>query len=116
MTIAVAESQETFTAGTILTFSNTFTTVIGGAPVDPGEVTFAYRIENASPVYFYYEVTLDIVRDSTGVYHIDLDTTGFAGVGQVVLMTAIFAGTSPGQASDEMTVAIKGSSIPLLFQ
>jgi hypothetical protein len=70
---------------------------IDGDLVDPTVVSFSYRIDSSAPVNFLYGVGQRIVRDSMGVYHIDIDTTGFA-VQRPAAFTAQWA-SPPGEDS-----------------
>lgn len=76
---------------TIATFTN-----LAGQPTDPTTITLKYRAGAGSTTTIVYPAA-GIVKDSTGVYHSDLDTTGFAGPGQQ-LWTIQWVGTGNVQA------------------
>ena len=57
-------------------------TSIAGTAVDPDIVTFGFEIQGQTPVAWPYtngtgDPTATIVRDGTGLYHADIDTTSF---------------------------------------
>ena len=61
--------------------TNAFTSISGTA-VDPDTVTFAWQVQGgASGTYTYTNGSGDpssvIVKDGTGLYHADIDTTSF---------------------------------------
>ena len=63
--------------------TNAFTSISGTA-VDPDTVTFAWQVQGgASGTYTYTNGSGDpsgvIVKDGTGLYHADIDTTGRPG-------------------------------------
>lgn len=113
MTMTVG--QETFVAGETITWSATFQYTEDDELVDPGQVTFSYYIDPTSPVYFYYGITADIVRDGVGLYHIDLDSTGFTPPKSQVLVVGQFAGSDPARTVDSVMVKVIGPAMPILF-
>jgi len=73
-------SGYTVIAGTLVRFyTSTPFTNITGTVTDPTEVKFGYTVNGGSPTTFTYGVGAQVVRDSTGTYHIDIDTTGLSG-------------------------------------
>ena len=66
----------TYTAGAKVRILVTFTDNTG-ALIDPGTVSLKYALPNVANVSQTYNPG-NIVRDSLGVYHYDLDTTGSA--------------------------------------
>lgn len=60
-------------SGSMVRTIATFTSLSGGA-ANPDTVTLKYRVGLGTAV-----TVSDLSSDSTGVYHYDLDTTGFAG-------------------------------------
>src|ERR1035437_2443030 len=61
-------------------------TSIAGTVVNPDVVTFEWTFQGQTPVTYTYttgstppDPSLMIVKDSTGVFHVDLDTTGYDG-------------------------------------
>jgi hypothetical protein len=70
--------------GTVVRFyTSTPFTDVSGSPADPSEVVFGFQV-GSNPVkqvaYGNPASWGTIVRDSTGNYHVDVDTTGLAGV------------------------------------
>lgn len=113
--MTIGMTQETFVAGDTITFSATFQYTEDDELVDPGQVTFSYYIDPSAPIYFYYGITADIVHDGVGMYHIDLDSTGFAAAKSTVLMVGQFAGSAPAATVDSVTVAVVGPAMPIVF-
>ena len=73
-------SGYTVIAGTLVRFyTSTPFTNISGTVTDPTEVKFGYTVNGGPPTTFTYGVGAQVVRDSTGTYHIDIDTTGLSG-------------------------------------
>lgn len=72
-----------FIAGDFIRFAATFSLEPGGSPSDPGFVVFIYAVGGMPSTTLNYVASVstigDIIRDSAGVYHVDLDTTGNAG-------------------------------------
>ena len=62
--------------GDLVRVTVTFTN-FAGAVADPtsGQVTFAYRAPGASAVNLTYPTDPALVRESTGVYHVDISIT-----------------------------------------
>lgn len=90
--------------------SSAFTNV-NGAAADPTTVVFAYQV-GSNPVQ---EVTYGtptawgaIVRDSTGVYHVDIDTTGQAGT-----WTWTWVGTGAVQVRTEGQLVVSPPTVVL---
>lgn len=113
--MTMTATQESFVAGDTISFSVVFQYTETSETVDPGNVTFSYYLDPASPVYFYYGVSADIVRDGVGLYHIDLDSTGFAPAKTTVLLVGQFAGSPPARTVESVTVSVMGSAMPILF-
>ena len=77
--------MSTIYEGTSVRFytSQAFTS-ISGTVIDPDVVTFSYQVQGLTQVTFTYtngtgDPTGTIVRDATGTYHADIDTTGQPG-------------------------------------
>jgi hypothetical protein len=66
-----------YMSGALVRATGTFTS-IAGALTDPTTVTLKYRKGSAATVTLTYAAA-DLIKDSTGVYHYDFDTTGWAG-------------------------------------
>jgi hypothetical protein len=70
-----------YVSGTFVrTRARNFTT-IDGVVTDPDTVTLKYRHGAGATTTVVYP-SAPIVKDATGNYHADLDTSGFAGPGQ----------------------------------
>jgi len=93
----------TFAAGNKLRLIETFTDLTG-ALIDPGTVSVKYAIGGATTMVQTYNPG-SIVRDSLGVYHYDLDLTGFAGTLMVEWLS-----TGVGQAEEIHTHLITPSA------
>lgn len=70
----------TYTSGslvrTLVAFANS-----AGTAADPSTITLKYRPGPAGAVTTVVYPTAPIIKDSTGNYHADLDTTGWEGTG-----------------------------------
>ena len=69
---------------------------ITGTPADPSTVTLKYKTGAGSVTAATYPAS-PIVRDSTGAYHADLDTTGWTGPDDLLYATE-WTGTGNIQA------------------
>jgi hypothetical protein len=67
MTIAVYQKGDLVRIATI--FKNS-----AGTAIDPTGVKFAYTPPSGETVEFVYPTDPELVKDSTGNYHVDLDT------------------------------------------
>lgn len=75
------------------------------APTDPESVAFVFSAdaEGGGPQTTYvYLINSQLVRDSVGNFHVDVDTTGMAPAGDKAVLTGEFF----GNANDEGTVQI----------
>lgn len=69
----------TYMSGSLVRSSAQFNDITG-ALADPTTVTFKYQIGSGSVT----DLSGSIVKESTGKYHCDVDTTGFTGPGTAV--------------------------------
>jgi hypothetical protein len=81
----MSSAYAVFEGTTIRFYTSTPFTSIAGTVVDPDRITFSYQIQGQSTITFTYtqgtgDPTATIVRDSTGTYHADIDTSGKPGV------------------------------------
>jgi len=67
-----------------------------GSPADPTTITFKFRPGSGAITTIVYP-DARIVRDGTGAYHSNVDTTGWAGPGNL-LYTTEWIGTGNVQA------------------
>lgn len=84
-----------YMSGTLVRTTATFTN-IAGAAADPTTITLKYQTGAGAVTTAVYPAA-PVVKDSTGVYHADLDTTGWAGAGPVT-QVAEWIGTGAVQA------------------
>ena len=96
--------------GTLVRFytSTPFTT-LAGVITDPTTVKFAFQVEGGAPNIATYGTPASfgvIVRDSTGNFHIDIDTTGKPG-----LWTWVWVGSGAVQTRAEGTVVVSPMSV-----
>lgn len=68
-----------YMSGSLVRTSASFTDVAGVA-ADPTTVTLKYKKDAGATTTVVYP-SAPIIKDSTGHYHADLDTTGWAGPG-----------------------------------
>jgi hypothetical protein len=99
-------------AGTVIRFytSAAFADANGTA-TDPTTVTFAYQV-GSNPVlqttYGSPAAWGSITKDGTGLYHVDVDTTGQAGV-----WTYVWAGTGTVQTRAEGQIMISPATVTI---
>lgn len=63
-------------AGTEVKISLTFTDEATGTATDPSTATLKYQLEGDATTLVTKSLA-DLTQDSTGIYHYDVDTTGF---------------------------------------
>lgn len=74
-----------------------------GVPSDPGEVNFQLHNPNGSPTNYVYGTNAELVKDSVGHYHVDVN-------GSISGKWAFrFYSTGDGQAANESSFRIGAS-------
>lgn len=73
-----------YEGSTVRFYTSSAFTSITGTIVDPDVVTFSYQVQGQTEYTYTYtngtgDPTNTIVRDGTGLYHADIDTTGAPG-------------------------------------
>lgn len=86
--------------------SNPFT--LDGVLIDPTMVFFDWSLNSGPVTEYIYGENVELVRDSTGVYHIDINTASFAG-GQT--LHGKLWSTGVGQAVSEIDIDIDSPEI-----
>lgn len=71
--------MESYPEGRLVRLVGNFTTA-AGAYQDPSMVRVVIETPTGVQTSYTYNVGLNVVKDSTGVYHVDIDTTGHPGV------------------------------------
>lgn len=92
-----------YLAGNKVRVSVAFTDSVG-ALVDPTTVSLEYSVLPAAPTVKGYPA--DIIRDSLGNYHYDIDTTALLGV-----VTYEFISTGVGQAAASGQFAVTADPV-----
>lgn len=93
----------TYMSGSLVRVSSTFTN-ISGVATDPTTVTLKYKKGSGSVTTLTY-AGAGITKSATGVYYVDLDTTGWAGPDtQLWILEWIGTGTVVAIASDSFKV------------
>ena len=96
--------------GTVVRFyTSTPFTNVSGTITDPTEVVFAYQVGSGpvqQTVYGVGQTWGTISKDSTGTYHIDIDTTGSPGA-----WTWTWAGTGSVQVRTEGQILVNPASV-----
>lgn len=87
--------MNTYMAGSLVRSIAKFADINGNIG-DPTTITLKYKIGIGSTTTVVYP-SAPIVKDSTGVYHADFDTTGWAGATDLVYTTE-WSGTGTIQA------------------
>ena len=82
-----------YIVGTLVTMSSEFK--VSAADTDPTAVTFELEEPNGKVTTYVYGVDYQLVKDSTGKYHVDWLTT------RAGTHTYRFAGTTACQAANE---------------
>jgi hypothetical protein len=89
--------------GALVRESEAFTSLATGLPADPAVVTLSWEVvpngtgSPGSATTWTYLGTGAIVKDSTGNYHADLDTTGKPGQWQGSWVAPVGAGQTVGK-------------------
>ena len=68
-----------YARGQLVRCSVQFVNKTSGAAVDPATVSFEYRVGSGSVTTYVYGTNNQLVKDSTGNYHVDLDTSSASG-------------------------------------
>jgi hypothetical protein len=76
-------STNTYIAGTLVRETGNFFDLNGEA-ADPAAVTLQYQAGAAGAVTTVTYASAQVIRQSTGVYYYDIDTSGWAGPGTVL--------------------------------
>lgn len=87
-------------AGTLVTITATFNSA-AGTPTDPTTVTLKYSSGNPGHTTWVYGGTGSIARSGTGVYVVQLDTTGLPGS-----WVGAWIGTGLCQASESFVFSV----------
>jgi hypothetical protein len=95
--------MNTYVSGSLVRSVATFAN-LSGVATDPTTITFKYKQGGGTVTTVTYP-TAPIVRDTTGEYHADLDTTGWTGPGnRLDIQEWIGAGVVQAIASDSYQV------------
>lgn len=93
----------TYISGTLVRTTATFKDITGTL-ADPDAATVKYKAGSASTQ------TPAATKDSTGVYHYDIDTSGFTGPGTLTY-TVEWAGTGAVQAVSSSTFTVEPAAL-----
>jgi len=91
-----------FDKGDLVRCTGTFTNG-AGAGVDPTAVLFKVKMPGGTITTYTYGTGAEVVRDSTGVYHVDVDANA---AGEWYYR---FYSTGTGQAAEEARFSVDGS-------
>lgn len=86
--------MNSYDVGDLVRVSSTFTDATGTV-ADPAAVTASYRAPGGTETDLIYGVDAELVRDSAGVYHMDISA------GEAGTWVYRFASTGSGQAAAE---------------
>jgi hypothetical protein len=64
-------------AGQIITFTTDPPFAVNGVPTDPTTVKFVWSVSGGAETTWTYQVDNEVVKDSTGIYHVNLDSTPY---------------------------------------
>ena len=94
---------KSYMSGSLVRTSAAFADITGAA-ADPSTVVLKYRKDAGATTTVTYP-SAPVIKDGTGLYHADLDTTGFAGPGaQYWAVEWTGTGAQESISSDEWTV------------
>ena len=96
-----------YVAGTEVVCTASIT--VAGVATDPTEIGFAWQVGFATPTD-YPSGDTHIIHDSTGTYHVNIDTTGLSGT---VRWWWVATGTAPCAAAGSFNVAALPGPSPL---
>lgn len=88
--------MNTYTEGELVKCTGTFTDEDGVAQ-DPTGVRFVQENPTGASTEYVFGTDIEVVKDSTGVYHVNVDTTGHPGTWKYR-----FYGTGTGQAAGQL--------------
>lgn len=115
MPIVMAEDQQTYVAGTTIRFTATFKDLSNDQLADPTTVACAYALEGGTPTNTIFGAG-PIVKDTVGVYHLDITTTGMVEVGDSNLLRVIWGGQGNIDVIEPpITVGIDGPAFAIAF-
>jgi hypothetical protein len=77
--------------------------------VNPTNVAFGYRVDGGAITTLIYGTGTDIVKNSLGNFHVDIDTTGLAGT-----WVWEWQSTGVGQASTSGAITVTSIAMSLL--
>lgn len=81
-------------------------------PIDPTMVMFEWRVNYDGEITTYvYGMDPEIIRDDTGSYHVDIDTTFLVGSGGASI-TGEFVGSGIAQAVGSALINVDDAPIP----
>ena len=96
--------MNTYTDGELVKCTGTFTTEAGDAQ-DPTGVRFVFETPAAQVTEYVYGTDVQVVKDSTGIYHVNLDTTDKPGTWKYRFYST-GTGQSAAQAKFKVTRAV----------
>lgn len=91
--------MKTYTAGQVVHFTTTFTSVSSGALIDPTSVEFSYAVDGGTVTHIVWNGALtaltvgSVAHTALGTFDVLIDTTGLAGEWALA-----WASTGAGQA------------------
>lgn len=86
-------------------FTDPFSTPTANDPIDPAVVKFDYKKPDGSVTSLTYLTDADLIKESTGVYRVDLELDAPG------LWTIRFYSTGTGQAAEETEVIVQQSNV-----
>lgn len=124
--MTITSTEQSVVAGTWVRFVAQFTNQIDGSPQDPIEIVFAYAIDGCTTGQIEFGDSLvapfmAFIRDSVGLYHCDVNTTGMAPFRKSIILTGQFAGgqgapdSDPASAVGFNTITVNAAPIDFSF-
>lgn len=102
--------------GSAVKFSAAFFNAVTNAAADPAEVAFSFAADGASPTVYRYGTDAQLVKDAVGEYHVDVDTSNMAPVGDKAYLKGEYVGDANGtgsiQVTDYVTVLVMAPPMP----
>jgi len=96
--------SNTYSVGDLVTVDGTLTDA-NGDELDPTDAFVQYRDPSGNVATKQYGVDVEVVKDSTGVYHVDVDAD------EAGTWYYRFYSTGTGQAADESNFEVRAGMI-----
>lgn len=93
----------TVVGGTVVKFSGAFSDLNTKQPADPAALAFSFAAGGGTPTVYRYGVDGELVKDSVGNYHVEVDTTDMADPGNNIDLVGQFDANAEGGDTIQVT-------------